>query len=109
MPIESAADRAVFVNADEFGTTAVYTPAGGAASDPIAGQFDDPSRSAAVSDVLATIDARPTFFCAVSALPDAADGDTGDQLDVAGGGSFEVTSIEPDGTGMVLLRLGALD
>lgn len=108
MPIEDAADRAQFVNADEFGVTAIYTPAGGAASDPIAGQFDDPSISATPFGQVATIDARPSFFCAAADLPGAAAGDAGDQLAISGGDTFQVVSIEPDGAGMVLLRLGAL-
>jgi hypothetical protein len=31
MPVESAADRAAFFNADEFGLAATYTPPGGGA------------------------------------------------------------------------------
>ncbi|WP_262048654.1 hypothetical protein [Bradyrhizobium sp. Bra78] len=107
MPIESDADRAVFFSADEFGASAVYTPAGGAASDPFDGIFDRPTIGEPLNEV-STVDARPTFCCRASALPGAAVGDAGDQLAVAGAGTFEVVSIEPDGTGMVLLRLGAV-
>lgn len=109
MPVESAADRAVFLSADEFGATAVYTPFGGAASPAFAGLFDDPSRAAAsLGGLVSTVDARPSFFCAEVDLPDGASGDASDQLAIDGAGAFEVTSIEPDGAGMVLLRLGAL-
>jgi hypothetical protein len=111
MPIESASDRAVFVNADEFGATAVYTPAGGAASDPIPGIFDEPSISIEMSEV-ATLDARPTFFCAEELLPVDAETGAGDQLAVTVDGvvkgPFEVVSVSPDGQGFVSLRLGAL-
>ncbi|WP_440640274.1 head-tail joining protein [Bradyrhizobium sp. PUT101] len=106
MPIETAADLAVFLNADEFGAEGVYTPAGGVASNPFAGIFDRPSISTELNQV-ASIDARPTFFCREVDLPAAADGDAGDRLAVAGVGSFEVVAIEPDGQGMALLRLGA--
>ena len=109
MPIETAADRAVFLNADEFGASAVYTPAaGGGASDPIAGQFDDPSRASSLG-AIGAIDAVPTFFCQVADLPGAAVGDAGDVLAIAGGYTWQVTAIEPDGTGMALLRLAAAD
>ncbi|MEY9110399.1 hypothetical protein ABH999_006595 [Bradyrhizobium yuanmingense] len=107
MPIETAADRAVFLNADEFGAEGVYTPAGGLASDPFAGIFDRPSIGTELNQV-AAIDARPTFLCRAADLPAAANGDAGDRLAVAGEGGFEVVAIEPDGQGMVLLRLGAL-
>ncbi|WP_315804039.1 hypothetical protein [Bradyrhizobium sp. SZCCHNS3002] len=106
MPIESDADRAAFVNPDEFGAVAIYTPAGGAASAPFHGQFDDPSDMTDINDVM-TIDVRPTFFCRAVDLPGAASTGAGDGLQVAGEGTFHVVSIEPDGTGMVLLRLGA--
>lgn len=107
MPVESAVDRATFLNADEFGAEGVYTPAGGVASGPISGIFDRPSIAAGINDA-ATVDARPTFCCQADALPTAADADAEDRLDVTGEGAFTVFSIEPDGTGMVLLRLGAL-
>ena len=107
MTVESAADRAVFLNPDEFGATAIYTPHGGPASDPIAGQFDRPNRSASLADLVDTIDARPTFLCRQADLPAAADGNADDLLAVAGAAIYRVTSIEPDGTGMVLLGLGA--
>lgn len=107
MPVESAADRAVFVNPDEFGATAIYTPAGGAASDPIPGMFDDPATSTDLTQAV-TIDARPTFFCDESLLPADAETGAGDTLAIEGEGTFEVVSVEPDGVGMVLLRLGAV-
>lgn len=107
MAVESAADRAAFVSTDEFGTSAVYTPAGGAASDPIAGIFDRPSTSTVFNDAV-TLDTRPTFLCPDSLLPGDAETGAGDQIAVDGEGTFEVSSIEPDGTGMALLLLGAL-
>lgn len=105
MGIESASDRAVFVNSDEFGAVGVYTPAGGAASAAFAGQFDRPTLDLAFEGAGA-IDARPTFFCAAEDLPGAALGDAGDALVVTGEGSFEVIALKPDGTGMMLIILG---
>jgi hypothetical protein len=107
MPIESDADRAIFTNADEFGALAIYTPAGEAASDPFTGQFDDPSRSASIGSIGA-LDTTPTFYCQAASVPSSANGDAGDVLAI-GGDTFLVTALEPDGTGMVLLRLGAMD
>jgi hypothetical protein len=107
MGVETASDRAVFVNPDEFGANAIYTTAGGPPSDPIPGQFDRPSIEAEFNEAV-TLDRRPTFFCPEGLLPDDAETGAGDRLAVDGEGAFEVVSIEPDGAGMVLLRLGAL-
>src|SRR4051794_17671572 len=107
MPVETAADRAVFVNASEFGATASYVLAGGAASAAFAGIFDDPSREASLDGAVTTIDPAPTFFCQVANIPGGADTEAGDQLTVTGAATYRVIAIEPDGTGWVLLRLGA--
>lgn len=106
MAVESASDRAVFVNSDDFGASAVYTPAGGAASDPFNGVFDRPSMAVEMNEA-STIDARPTFWCREDDLPNDAEGDDGDTLAVSGEGTFTVFSIETDGQGFALLRLGA--
>lgn len=108
MPAETAADRLAFLSADEFGATATYTPAGGAAAPDIAGQFDDPFLAVAGAEVAGTADRRPTFFCRAEDLPGAAaGGDAGDTLAIDGGATYRVIGIEPDGTGMALLTLGA--
>jgi hypothetical protein len=107
MPVESAADRLAFLDADAFGAEGVYTPAGGPASDPFPGIFDQPSTEIGLNGV-GTTDARPTFLCRADDLPAAADADADDQIAIGGQGSFVVFAIEPDGQGMVLLRLGAL-
>lgn len=105
MPVESAADRAVFTSPNDFGDVGTYASVGG--SKDISGIFDDPSTSTSFNEAV-TVDSRPTFFCAESDLPADADAEAEDQIDVAGRGNFSVTSIEPDGQGMVVLRLGAL-
>lgn len=107
MPIETAADRLAFLSTDEFGAEGSYAPAAGGGSTTIAGIFDRPSISTDLNQA-ASLDARPTFYCREADLPGVADGDAGDQLTVAGEGAFEVVSIEPDGQGMALLRLGAV-
>ena len=105
MPIETAADRAVFVAADDFGALATYTPAGGVAVPGIAGIFSRPSIEVAL-DTVTALDAKPTYFCRSADLPDAAAGDAGDALAIEGAGSFEVISLKPDGSGMTLIVLG---
>lgn len=107
MPIETDTDRAVFVNASDFGVEAVYTVAGGVASDPFAGIFDDPSIGVAVGDMgVVTNDAKPTFFCPSSSIPSGADENAGDTL-MVNGRTYVVVAINPDGQGMVQVRLGA--
>lgn len=73
----------------------------------VTGIFDDPSTSTSFNEAV-TVDSRPTFFCAESDLPDDADAEAEDQIEITGRGSFAVTSIEPDGQGMAVLRLGAV-
>ncbi|WP_439363084.1 hypothetical protein ACNJYD_19850 [Bradyrhizobium sp. DASA03005] len=107
MPIETAADRATFLNVDEFGAQGSYAPVAGGGAVALPGIFDRPTIATALNDA-ASLDARPTFLCRQADLPATADGDAGDQLAVTGVGAFEVTSIEPDGQGMALLRLGAI-
>ncbi len=105
MPIETADDRAVFTSPNDFGDVGVYASTGGVKD--VAGIFDDPSTSTSFNEAV-TVDSRPTFFCAESDLPDDADAAGEDQIDITGRGSFAVTSIEPDGQGMVVLRLGVV-
>ena len=50
MAVESAADRAVFLGADEFGNAATFTPAGGAAVS-LAVLFDRPHELAELGEV----------------------------------------------------------
>lgn len=103
MPIESAGDRAVFFGDSD---TAVYTPGGGVPSAPIAGIFDGPTQPFDLNEA-ATLDERPSFCCAESDLPDGADPENGDELEVTGRGVYRVVALIPDGQGMVLIRLGA--
>lgn len=99
MPVEDAADRAVFVDPDEFGGT-ITSWAGSTVS--IAGIFDAPwMRIEGVAAVPLT-SARTTFTCASSDLPPGAA--QGDDV-VVGSASYKVRELQPDGTGMVTLDL----
>jgi hypothetical protein len=105
MPVESADDRLTFLDPDEFGTEAAYTPLNGTAAD-IAGIFNNPHLPVVVGEHVATSDAQPTFLCRTDDIPaDAQGGDAGDTLAVDGV-TYRVTDLHPDGSGMTLVVLG---
>lgn len=106
MTVESDDDRAVFLDTDEFGAAAVYTPAAtGLASDPIAGAFNDPHLAAQFGNVEISA-STPIFTCRAVDLPAAAaGGDAGDTLAV-GAVTYRVVDLQPDGAGMTTLTLG---
>ena len=92
--IESAADRAVFVNPDDFGVTASY----GASA--INGIFDSNYFAAEIGLPVPIEGARLRFLCRSADLPgNAAHGDT---LTI-GSDSYKVREIQADGTGMTAL------
>lgn len=43
MPVESAADRAAFVNSDDFGAAATFTPSGGGGATSLSVLLDKPT------------------------------------------------------------------
>lgn len=106
MTVESAADRLAFLNVDDFGVEATYTPAGDAAVPAIVGIFNDPHLSVAMDHVNVS-DSTPTFTCRSADLPGAAaGGDSGDRL-IVDGVTYSVTDLQPDGTGITIIILGA--
>lgn len=105
MPVESAADRLTFLDADEFGVEASYTPSGGVNA-AITGIFNDPHLEVIVGDAAPVADSQPTFTCRSADLPAAAaGGDAGDTLAVDGI-TYQVADLQPDGTGMTVITLG---
>lgn len=106
MTVESAADRAAFLDADEFGVEGTYTPAGGFGS-TVVGIFERPHLNRAFgNDGPALSDAEPTFTCRSIDLPvGAAGGDCGDRMAI-GADNYRVIDLRPDGTGMTLITLG---
>lgn len=111
MAVESAADRAVFVDADDFGTTATYTPAGGVAA-TIEGLFDEPPGELfGGGDEAGLASAVPMFTCRAGDVPAAAEGgeDSGDVLTLTDRQSvarrFQVMRIALDGAGFATLTL----
>ncbi len=99
MAVESAADRAAFVDPAEFGTAAVFTPAGGPGV-AVNGLFDDQFAGPRLAGL--AIEAREITFLARSAdLPGAQQGDS---LTI-GATTYTVRSVRPDGAGMTTLVL----
>lgn len=101
MAVESDADRMAFFNVDEFGVSVVYTPAGGAPMDPIPGIFDAEHQLAALGGMdVASV--SPQIMVREADLPENhGDGDT----IAIGAVTYAVRFPEPDGTGMVTLKL----
>jgi hypothetical protein len=101
MPAENAADRASFVDNDEFGVEAVFT-IGGEPSDPVSGIFD------LQDDVLpfgetGVVSASPIFTCPSALLPAGVSEDTPVTID--GVGYRVAAPLRRDGTGMTTLTL----
>ena len=102
MPVESAADRAAFVNPDEFGLAATYALAAGG-NTSLSGIFDEIlAEGAGGNPGLAT--KVPDFLVRTADLPVGAK--AGDRLTV-GSRTFRVVNLlDPDGSGMTSIKLG---
>lgn len=102
MAVETDADRAVFVNGDEFGQAVTWTKKGGVAVQ-FSAIFDSEYRlltSALLEE--GAEGSAPVLLCRSSDLPAGAAND--DSVQVAGA-SYRVIEIRPDGTGMCEVRL----
>lgn len=101
--VEDDDDRAAFLDPDEFGTEARYTPAGGDAVDMNV-ILDEASRSVQGVGEVPSILPFSRAACRTADLPATAT--EGDRLEiVASGRSFLVKAIVPDSTGMARLEL----
>jgi len=96
MAVESAADRAVFVNPSDFGVAATYD---GAA---LNGIFDSDYFAAELGARVAVEGARLRFVCRSA---DLADGGVHGKTVVIASTSYKVREVHPDGTGMTELVL----
>ncbi len=101
MAIEDAADRALFLDADEFGVEGTYTKSGQAAA-TLSGIFDRESIAVALGAALDLDDTDPQFLVAESDLPAGAG--HGDAVTIASE-NWTVKNIQPDGTGMAVIKL----
>lgn len=100
MAVESAADRAVFINADEFGEEMSWTV--GASTSTVSGIPDTGSVRLDMQDGAGALDRRVTLLCRQADIPTgAAKGNAVTFRSAA----HTVKSIEPDGEGMALVRL----
>ncbi|TPN79966.1 hypothetical protein [Mesorhizobium sp. B1-1-2] len=107
MAVETAADRALFVDADEFGASVTWTSASGSSTFPAI--FDAEYQLLTVPGLEAGVEASgPQILFPSSSLPaDAAQGDGVQVTDPATSAVSFFTAVEfkPDGTGMTIARL----
>jgi hypothetical protein len=101
MTVESAADRAVFVNTDDFGVAATYTKAAGGAS-TVNGIFDNNFVEVTVDTGVPIASTTPGFTMRTADLPSGyAPGDT----IAISGTTYNVRVVKNDGTGITVLVL----
>lgn len=102
MPVETAADRATFVDTDDFAEAGAYTLAAGGDPVTVNGIYDAPHASQNLGGVVELSAADPSFLARSADLPSgAAQGDT---LALAAG-TFKVKNLEPDGAGFTIVTL----
>tara|TARA_R100000278_G_scaffold113608_1_gene91805 strand:- start:3221 stop:3532 length:312 start_codon:yes stop_codon:yes gene_type:complete len=100
MAVESASDRAIFVDVDDFGSAGTYTPSGGSAS-TINGIFDNDFIEVDAGGAVAVALQQPRFHCRTADVSSAAEGDAL----VVGGVNYTIRIVQDDGTGMTMLVL----
>lgn len=100
MAVESATDRAIFVDVDDFGTAASYTPAGGSAS-TVNGIFDNDFIEVETGAGVGVALQQPRFHCRTADVSSAAEGDSITINSTA----YTVRIVQDDGTGMTVLVL----
>jgi len=100
MAVESATDRAVFVDVDDFGTAATYTPSGGSAA-TVNGIFDNEFIEVDAGGGVGVALVQPRFHCRTADVSSAAEGDAITIDSVA----YTVRIVQDDGTGMTVLIL----
>lgn len=101
MPVETDADRRMFVNANDWAMPVVWIHAGGTAA--LAAIFDEDYALLGSPFVDAGMEgATPQIHCCSADVPPT--GGSGDSVTV-NGRRFTVAEIKPDGTGMTIVRL----
>lgn len=103
MAVESAADRAAFLSADDFGVAATFTHVGGSAT-AVTGIFDNDYLDLEVEGEVGVASRSPRFVCRTADLDDAGGANDGDSL-VVSGVTYKVRIVKPDGTGMTEMKL----
>lgn len=102
MAIESDADRALFLDADEFGVSVTYRKKGTFTDLTLAAIFDAEHSLAGFGDGSDVASVAPQVLMRTADLP-SGHGD-GDSVTIAGT-AYLVRYREPDGTGMTVLKL----
>ena len=100
MAVESADDRAIFFDVDDFGTAATYTPAGGSA-ETVNGIFDNDFVEVDAGGGVGVALQQPRFLCRTADVSAAAEGDAIVINTVA----YTVRIVQDDGTGITTLVL----
>lgn len=100
MPVETAADRAIFLA--DFGVPCTYTPDGGVATD-ISVIFDNEFIDVDMAGSISFAMQQPKALCRDGEVPNIREGD---QMVIAGV-TYIVRIAMPDGTGMTEVMLEA--
>jgi len=100
--IETEVERAIFFDRDGFGSSATYTPSGGAAT-LVDGIFEDDYDQIDAGGTIGFAASSPTFQCSTADVSGAAEGDA---LTV-GGVNYIIRVVMDDGTGITMLQLEA--
>ena len=103
MPVETDADRAVFVDPDDFGTTVAWWRSFDIEPVRFPAVFDDEYQliSAQLADV-GVEGSSPQFQCRTVDMPSGAA--QADRVEI-GGKRYSAVEFKPDGTGMTIVRL----
>ena len=100
MAVETATERAIFFEADDFAVTASYTPQGGSATN-INGIFDNEYFEADAGGTIGIAIQQPAFLCQTSDVASAREGDAITINSVA----HTIRIVKDDGTGVTILVL----
>ena len=100
MAVESAADRLIFLDVDDFGTTASYAVQGGSPAN-ISGIFDNEFIEVDAGGNVGVAIQQPRFLCRTSDVSSATEGDTITINAV----NYTIRIVQDDGTGMTTLIL----
>ena len=99
MPVESDADRAIFLSTDDYGVSAIFTR--GSTVTTISGIFDNDFIEVDAGGTIPFAMQQPTFLARTSDVAAAVEDDT---LLIAGT-TYKIRVVQADGTGMTNLIL----
>ena len=100
MAVETATERAIFFNTNDFGDAASYTPQGGSAT-TINGIFDDEDFEVDGGGTIGISIQQPRFLCQTSDVSSAREGDAITIKSVA----YTIRIVRDEGTGVTTLVL----